>query len=192
MRAGRVPAPTAAARPPGRRVRRPKRCRVLASSSRGHRRSLGDTPLQEQLEEVPGGATEPGVEQFNTELARKGLPPVKIGPSSEVLADEDILEMVNAGPAGTSLAFDYIAEFWKQVVPNLVVDKGAAVRTEGQVAWMTRAPGLQAGGSPYPCPLAVSSSSPSHAAKRCGPGRRRISWPARRSCGRRTSPPSCR
>jgi membrane-bound lytic murein transglycosylase MltF len=83
-------------------------------------------------------ATPQAVEQFNAELARKGLPPVKIRPAPEVLADEDILEMVNAGLVKITIAFDYVAEFWQQVFPNLVVVKGAAVRTDGQIAMMVR------------------------------------------------------
>jgi membrane-bound lytic murein transglycosylase MltF len=79
-----------------------------------------------------------GVERFNAELARKGLPPVKIKPAPEVLAEEDILEMVNASLVKTTLAFDHIAEFWQQVFPKLVLNRGAAVKTEGQIAMMIR------------------------------------------------------
>jgi membrane-bound lytic murein transglycosylase MltF len=79
-----------------------------------------------------------GVEQFNEMLAKAGKPPVKIRPAPEVLADEDILEMVNAGIVQATVMHDYIAEFWQQVFPNIVVNKGAAVRTEGQIAMMVR------------------------------------------------------
>jgi membrane-bound lytic murein transglycosylase MltF len=82
--------------------------------------------------------TPQGVERFNAELAKKHLPPVKIRPAPEVLADEDILEMVNAGIVKTTIAFDYIAEFWQQIFPKLVLNKGAAVKTEGQIAMMIR------------------------------------------------------
>ena len=70
-----------------------------------------------------------GVEEFNAMLAKAGKPPVKIRPAPEVLADEDILEMVNAGIVQATVVHDYIAEFWQQVFPNLVLNKGAAVRT---------------------------------------------------------------
>ena len=79
-----------------------------------------------------------GVEEFNAMLAKAGKPPVKIRPAPEVLADEDILEMVNAGIVQATVMHDYIAEFWQQVFPNLVLNKGAAVRTEGQIALMVR------------------------------------------------------
>ena len=82
--------------------------------------------------------TSQGVERFNAALAGKGLPPVKIRPAPEVLADEDILEMVNAGLVGTTIAFDYIAEFWQKVFPKLVLNRGAAVKSDGQIAMMVR------------------------------------------------------
>jgi membrane-bound lytic murein transglycosylase MltF len=82
--------------------------------------------------------TTQGVQQFNAMLAKAGRPPVKILPAPEVLADEDILEMVIAGIVPATVVNDYMAEFWKQVLPNLVINKGAAVRTDGQVAMMIR------------------------------------------------------
>ncbi|MGE5199421.1 MAG: transglycosylase SLT domain-containing protein [Rhodospirillaceae bacterium] len=86
----------------------------------------------------PSEVTPQGVERFNAELARKGLPPAKLRPAPEVLADEDILEMVNAGLVGTTIAFEHIATFWQQVLPKLVINKGAAVKTDGRIAWMIR------------------------------------------------------
>jgi membrane-bound lytic murein transglycosylase MltF len=79
-----------------------------------------------------------GVERFNAALAGKGLPPVTIRPAPEVLADEDILEMVNAGLVGTTIAFDHVASFWQQVLPKLVINRSAALKTDGQLAWMVR------------------------------------------------------
>jgi membrane-bound lytic murein transglycosylase MltF len=83
-------------------------------------------------------ATPQGVGAFNAELARKGLAPVTIKPAPEVLADEDILEMVNAGLVKATISFDYLAEFWQQVFPKIVLNRGAAVRTDGQIAMMVR------------------------------------------------------
>lgn len=82
--------------------------------------------------------TPKAVEQFNAELARKGLSPVKIRPAPEVLSDEDILEMVDSGIVQTTIALDYIAEFWQQIFPHLVLNRTATIRTDGQVALMIR------------------------------------------------------
>jgi membrane-bound lytic murein transglycosylase MltF len=78
-----------------------------------------------------------GVEQFNAQLAASGKPPVKIRPAPEVLADEDILEMVNAGLVPMTMVDDYVAEFWRQIFPGIVLN-AAAVRTDGQTAMMIR------------------------------------------------------
>jgi membrane-bound lytic murein transglycosylase MltF len=86
----------------------------------------------------PSQVTPQGVERFNAELAAKGLPPAKLRPAPEVLADEDILEMVNAGLVGTTITFEHVAAFWQQVLPKLVLNRGAAVTTDGQIAWMIR------------------------------------------------------
>ena len=63
-----------------------------------------------------------GVEQFNAQLAASGKPPVKIRPAPEVLADEDILEMVNAGLVPMTMVDDYVAEFWRQIFPGIVLN----------------------------------------------------------------------
>jgi membrane-bound lytic murein transglycosylase MltF len=80
----------------------------------------------------------PNVARFNAELAKAGKPPVTIRPAPEVLSDEDLLEMVNAGLAPMTMVDDYVAEFWKQVYPDLVLNTAAAVKTDGETAMMVR------------------------------------------------------
>ena len=84
--------------------------------------------------DIPRGA----VERFNAELKAAGKPPVRVRPAPEVLADEDILEMVSAGLVPATLVEDHIAKFWQQVFPNLVLNPAAAVRTDGQAGMMVR------------------------------------------------------
>jgi membrane-bound lytic murein transglycosylase MltF len=79
-----------------------------------------------------------GVDRFNASLVEAGKPPVKIQPAPEVLADEDILEMVNAGLVPMTLVDDYLAEFWQDVFPNLVLNRGAAVRSNLQTGMLVR------------------------------------------------------
>ena len=79
-----------------------------------------------------------GVDQFQATLKAAGRPPVKILPAPEVLADEDILEMVNAGLVPAALVDDYQAEFWQKVFPNLVLNRGAAVRSNLQTGMLLR------------------------------------------------------
>jgi membrane-bound lytic murein transglycosylase MltF len=46
--------------------------------------------------------------------------------------------MVSAGLVPMTIVDDYIAEFWHQVFPGLVLNRGAAVRTDAQTAMMVR------------------------------------------------------
>jgi membrane-bound lytic murein transglycosylase MltF len=78
------------------------------------------------------------VKLFNEQLAKAGKPPVKLNPAPEVLADEDILEMVNAGLAPMTIVDDEIAELWKQIFTDLTINTGAAIRTDGETAMMIR------------------------------------------------------
>ena len=71
---------------------------------------------------------------LNDQLEAKGKPPVVIKPAPENLEDDDILEMINAGLVQATVVDDYVAGFWKQVFPNLVMHPDLAVRTGGNIA----------------------------------------------------------
>jgi membrane-bound lytic murein transglycosylase MltF len=86
----------------------------------------------------PSDAPKAAVERFNADLAKAGKPPVRIRPAPEVLADEDMIEMVSAGLVPVTLVEDHIAEFWQQVFPNIVLNTAAAVRTDGEIGMMVR------------------------------------------------------
>jgi membrane-bound lytic murein transglycosylase MltF len=78
------------------------------------------------------------VKRFNATLVAAGKEPVRVRPAPEVLADEDLLEMVSAGLVPQTIVDDYVAEFWQQVFPGLVLNRGAAVRTDASTAMMVR------------------------------------------------------
>lgn len=75
---------------------------------------------------------------LNADLAREGQPPVRIRPAPENIEIEDILEMVNAGLVKITIVDDNLAEFWKKVLPNIVLHPEATVRTEGEIGFMIR------------------------------------------------------
>ena len=52
----------------------------------------------------------------------------------DVLEDDDVLEMVNAGLAPITVVDDYLAEFWRQVFTNITVHQDVTVRTGGSLA----------------------------------------------------------
>jgi membrane-bound lytic murein transglycosylase MltF len=71
---------------------------------------------------------------LNAQLKARGKPAVVIVDAPEVLEDDDVLEMVNAGLAPITVVDDYLAEFWSKVFTDLTVHKDIAVRSGGTLA----------------------------------------------------------
>jgi membrane-bound lytic murein transglycosylase MltF len=71
---------------------------------------------------------------LNASLTSSGKAPVSIKEAPEALEDDDILEMVNVGLVDVSVVDDFIAEFWSDVFPKFQINKGASVRTGGEIA----------------------------------------------------------
>ena len=72
--------------------------------------------------------------KLNEQLKARGKPLVIVDEAPDVLEDDDILEMVNAGLAPITVVDDYLAEFWSQVFTGITVHKDVAVRTGGRLA----------------------------------------------------------
>jgi membrane-bound lytic murein transglycosylase MltF len=76
--------------------------------------------------------------ELNIQLQAAGKAPVVIRPAPEELEDEDLLEMTNAGLIKITIVKNYLAGFWKQVLPNVTVHDTVAIRTGGQEAVVFR------------------------------------------------------
>lgn len=78
------------------------------------------------------------VQQLNDSLEAMGKRPVKLELAEELLEDEDILQMVNAGSVPFTIVDLHKADFWAKVLDDIVVHKNLAVHTGGQIAWAFR------------------------------------------------------
>lgn len=78
------------------------------------------------------------LELLNQELEAKGLAPVKLKAADELLETEDILEMVHAGLVPITVADDYLATFWAQILDNVTPHPDLVLRSGGQIAWAMR------------------------------------------------------
>jgi membrane-bound lytic murein transglycosylase MltF len=76
--------------------------------------------------------------RLNMRLGSEGKNPIVIRAADEHLETEDLLEMVNAGILGITIADSHIAEFWAQVFGGITVHDDLAVRNGGKIAWMFR------------------------------------------------------
>jgi membrane-bound lytic murein transglycosylase MltF len=71
---------------------------------------------------------------LNAKLKARGRAAIVINEAPDVLEDDDILEMVNAGLAPITVVDDYLAGFWRQVFTDITVHQDVALRTGGQLA----------------------------------------------------------
>jgi membrane-bound lytic murein transglycosylase MltF len=78
------------------------------------------------------------LELLNAKLSKEGRALVKVRLAPEVLENEDILEMVNAGLVKITIVDNHIARFWKQVLSRIVLYPEIAVRTSADIGWMIR------------------------------------------------------
>jgi len=80
---------------------------------------------------------------LNRRLAAAGRPQVRILEVSNLLSDEDILEMVNAGTLEMTVVDSHVARLWARVLPNIRVCNRVKVNENGQIAWMVRKDSLR-------------------------------------------------
>jgi len=71
---------------------------------------------------------------LNGQLTARGKPAVIIDEAPDVLEDDDVLEMVNAGLAPITVVDDYLAEFWTKTFKDLKVHSDVVVRSGGNLA----------------------------------------------------------
>lgn len=67
-----------------------------------------------------------------------GKPPITIVPVDEVLEDEDVLQMVDAGILPITITKTLYGEFWKQVYDKLTVYDNLTLREGADIAWAIR------------------------------------------------------
>ncbi len=75
---------------------------------------------------------------LNRDFRERGLAPVKIQPTDELLEVGDILEMVNAGLVPATIVDNSLAELYAQVLGKLKIHGDIAINSGGQIAWAFR------------------------------------------------------
>jgi membrane-bound lytic murein transglycosylase MltF len=81
-----------------------------------------------------GSIYEESLVRLNEQLKAHGKPTVVINEAPDVLEDDDVLEMVNAGLVPITVVDDYLAEFWRKVFTSITVHSDIAVRSGGSLA----------------------------------------------------------
>jgi membrane-bound lytic murein transglycosylase MltF len=76
--------------------------------------------------------------QLNDQFAAQGRPPVRITVVPDTLEVEDLMEMTAAGLLPATVANDWIAGLWAQIIKGLKLHPKAAVREGAEIAWAVR------------------------------------------------------
>ncbi|MGW8265479.1 MAG: transglycosylase SLT domain-containing protein, partial [Longimicrobiales bacterium] len=86
------------------------------------------------------------LQALNDQLRRAGRDPVLIREADELLEDEDLMELVNAGVIPATVVDNSIAQLWSPVFENVTVHPEVAVREGGEIGWAFRkgSPALKA------------------------------------------------
>jgi membrane-bound lytic murein transglycosylase MltF len=76
--------------------------------------------------------------RLNDRFRAEGKDEIILTPAPEILEDEDLLEMVNAGLVPIVVVDSHKAQFWAQIFTDLVVRDDLAVATDQQIGWAFR------------------------------------------------------
>jgi membrane-bound lytic murein transglycosylase MltF len=86
----------------------------------------------------PSSSFKESLDGLNAKLQSAGKPPVTIRAVDETLETEDVLEMVSAGLYGITVADDYLANFWAEILPDLKTRSDLVLREGGELGWAVR------------------------------------------------------
>ena len=78
------------------------------------------------------------LEALNRRLRSAGRAEIELVAVPEVLSDDEILEMVNAGLVSSTVVDLYEARIWRKAFTDLVVHEDTPVNEDGELAWMIR------------------------------------------------------
>ncbi|MCI0451621.1 MAG: lytic transglycosylase F, partial [Candidatus Latescibacteria bacterium] len=110
---------------------------VLTSKRRGAVASVDE--LSGQTVHVRASSSyHQSLQALNARFQREGKPPVKLVPIPDMVEDEDLMEMLDAGVIDIIVVDDWKAKMWAKILPNLIVNENVAVRTGAHVGWAYR------------------------------------------------------
>lgn len=86
----------------------------------------------------PGWESSKTLRRINARLLIRNLSPMRVKRTHGILNSEDILELINAGVIGLSIAESHIAHIWAETLPNLKIYEFPEISEHTPIAWMVR------------------------------------------------------
>jgi len=78
------------------------------------------------------------LQERNQQLKAAGRPEILVKESDPNLTDEDLLEMTNVGVVPATAVFDYRAELWSVVLPDIIIHRDITLTNDTNLAWAMR------------------------------------------------------
>ncbi len=78
------------------------------------------------------------IEQINRDFEARGLEPIQLAYISELLEDEDLIEMVHSGLLPWAVADSYRVQQWSRVFGDIVPREDIVFRSDVRLAWAFR------------------------------------------------------
>jgi len=78
------------------------------------------------------------LQEHSQKLKQAGKPEIAVKKSDPNLTDEDLLEMANASVIPATVTFEYRAELWSEVLPDIIIHRDAALTNDATLAWAMR------------------------------------------------------
>ena len=111
---------------------------LLVTNKRVHGIRGVDDLSGRQVVVLAGSSYAEHLRAHNARLDAAGKAPIRIREADRRLATEDILELVNAGAYMLTVADDYRARLWAEVLPDIVVRDDVKVNEGGEIGWALR------------------------------------------------------
>jgi membrane-bound lytic murein transglycosylase MltF len=77
----------------------------------------------------------PNLERLNEQFKQSGKPAIILKEADPNLEDEDILNLVNSGVVGITVADDLMANFWAKIYDQISVHNDVKLATDDKIGW---------------------------------------------------------
>jgi membrane-bound lytic murein transglycosylase MltF len=78
------------------------------------------------------------LKEHSEKLKQEGKAAITIKEADPNLTEEDLLEMTNAGVVPATVVFDYRAELWSSVLPDIIIHRDIALMEKTNLVWAMR------------------------------------------------------
>ncbi len=110
---------------------------VLTNATHGPMSSI-DELSGKAVHVRPSSSYRENLDGVNDRLRGQGKPAATLVFVPEMLEDEDLMEMLDAGVVAAIVVDDWKAKMWAPILPNVIVNENAAVSRGGRVGWALR------------------------------------------------------